>query len=352
MRCVFVVLFLAASQMVELSAAPKRPVSTYSIVAHDPRNGQIGVAVQSHWFCVGCMVSWAEAGVGAVATQSFIDLTYGELGLDIMRAGRAAPDALRGLLMADDHRHIRQVAMIDVQGRVAAWTGDDNIQAAGHAVGGKAEAGSSVMPDRGAFAAGENYSVQANLMTSDEVWPVMARAFESTKGDLAQRMLAALEAAQKIGGDERGRQSAALIVVRDESMHRPWIDTVFDLRVDDDPRPLKELRRLLTLARAYRYMNAGDLALERNNNKAALRAYGNAERLVASQPGIAPDRRAEMLYWHAVALVNMQRIGHALSLFERAFRLHEPWRKLTPRLAEAGLLPRDPGLIRKIMSAD
>lgn len=352
MRCVLVVWLLTAALTAQLSAAPKRPVSTYSIVAYDPRTGQLGVAVQSHWFCVGCTVSWAEAGVGAVATQSFIDPTYGELGLDIMRAGRAAPDALRGLLMADDHRHLRQVAMIDVQGRAAAWTGDDNIQAAGHAVGGGAEAGSSTTPDRGAFASGENYSVQANLMTSDEVWPAMARAFENTKGDLAQRMLTALEAAQRIGGDERGQQSAALMVVRDESTDRPWIDTVFDLRVDDDPRPLKELRRLLTLARAYRYMSAGDLALERRDNKAALRTYGKAERLVASQPGIAPDRRAEMLYWHAVALVNMRRIGHSLLLFKRAFNLHEAWRELTPRLAEAGLLPHDPRVIRKIMTID
>jgi uncharacterized Ntn-hydrolase superfamily protein len=350
MRCVLTVSLLAVALTAQLSATPTRPVSTYSIVAHDPRTGQLGVAVQSHWFCVGCTVSWAEAGVGAVATQSFIDPTYGALGLDIMRAGRAAPDTLRGLLMTDDHRQIRQVAMIDVQGRAAAWTGDDNIQAAGHTVGGGAATVNSATSDRGAFAAGENYSVQANLMTSNAVWPAMARAFENTKGDLAHRMLTALEAAQRTGGDERGQQSAALMVVHDESTARPWIDTVFDLRVDDDPRPLKKLRRLLTLARAYRYMSAGDLALERGDNKAALRTYGKAQRLVARQPGIAPDRRAEMLYWHAVALVNMRRIAHSLSLFKQAFDLHEAWRELTPRLVEAGLLPHDPRVIRKIMA--
>ncbi len=350
MRCVLVVWLLTAALTAQLSAAPKRPVSTYSIVAYDPRTGQLGVAVQSHWFCVGCTVSWAEAGVGAVATQSFVDPSYGALGLEMMGAGRSAPDALRGLLMADDHREIRQVAMIDVGGNAAAWTGDDNIQKAGHALGGKHEPTSSVHPDRGTFTSGATYSVQANLMATDEVWPAMADAFENAPGDLAARMLAALEAAQQSGGDSRGKQSAVLIVVRDESTGRPWADTVFDLRVDDDPRPLVELRRLLTLARAYRHMNAGDLAIEHKDNHAALRESGLAERLVAKQHGIPHDRRAEMLYWHAVALVNMKRIADALPLFKQAFDLHEGWRELTPRLSEAGLLPQSTRIIRRIVT--
>src|SRR5258705_7988531 len=173
---------------------PPRPVHTFSIVASDPGTGELGVAVQSHWFSVGSIVPWAEAGVGAVATQSFVDPSYGKLGLELMRTGKSGPDALRALLAGDDGRDVRQVAMIDAQGRVDAWTGKNDISAAGHFVG-------------------ENFSVQANLMANDKVWPAMAQAFENTKGDLADRMLAALDAAQAVGGDIRGRQSAALIVV-------------------------------------------------------------------------------------------------------------------------------------------
>lgn len=349
MRRTLVILLLAVPLVAQPSSLPKRLVNTYSIVAYDPNAGQIGVAAQSHWFCVGCTVTWAEAGVGAVTTQSFIDPSYGELGLDMMRVGRSAPDALQGLLVADDHPEIRQVGMIDVQGEAAAWTGANNIQAAGHAVGGPAKSATSAGSDLGTFTAGEHYSVQANLMANDKVWPAMARAFEDTEGDLAERMLAALEAAQRVGGDSRGKQSAALIVVRDESTGKPRADRIFDLRVDDNPRPLAELRRLLTLARAYQHMNAGDLAIEHEDNETALREYGNAAQLVTGQPGIPADRRAEMLYWHAVALVNMGRIDESLPLFRQAFDLHEPWRELTPRLAEADLLPDEPRLIRRIV---
>src|SRR5262245_7192082 len=169
--------------------APLRPVHAYSIVARDAATGELGVAVQSHAFSVGSGVSWAEAGVGAVATQSFIDVSYGPLGLDLMRAGRSAPDALKGLLAADDGRDVRQVAMIDASGRVAAHTGPKCIPSAGDHVG-------------------AGYSVQANLMDNDTVWPAMAKAFEASRGDLAERLLAALEAAQAAGGDIRGMQSA------------------------------------------------------------------------------------------------------------------------------------------------
>ncbi len=265
-----------------------RPVHTYSIVARDPATGQIGVAVQSHWFSVGSVVPWAEADVGAIATQSFVDPTYGKLGLDLMRAGRSAPDALKALLAGDDGRNVRQVAMIDAHGQVLAHTGAKNVQAAGHLVG-------------------TSYSVQANLMLNERVWPAMARAFESAKGDLADRMLAALEAAQKEGGDIRGQQSAALIVVSAQATGKPWADRVFDLRVDDSADPVRELRRLVVLQCAYNHMNAGDLAVERKDNAGALREYGAAERLVPNN--------AEMIYWHAVALVNMGRVDKGTSAF-------------------------------------
>lgn len=302
---------------------PKRPVHTYSIVARDPNTGELGVAVQSHWFSVGSIVPWAEAGVGAVATQSFIDPSYGKLGLDLMRAGKSAPEALKALLAGDEGREVRQVAMIDSQGRVDAWTGKNDIEAAGHYVG-------------------KNFSVQANLMLNDKVWPAMARVFESTKGDLADRMLAAMDAAQAAGGDIRGRQSAALIVVTGKPTGMSWKDRLFDLRVDDSAEPLQELRRLVTLQRAYNHMNAGDLAVEKKDNEGALREYSAAEKLV-------PDN-AEMIYWHAVALVNMGRVDESLPLFRRVFAMDKNWATLTPRLPKSGLLPNDPKLIERILS--
>jgi uncharacterized Ntn-hydrolase superfamily protein len=310
--------------LVDRPEVPLRPVHTFSIVARDPATGELGVAVQSHWFSVGATVPWAEAGVGAVATQSFVDPSYGKLGLDLMRAGKSAPDALKELLEKDAGRDVRQVAMIDASGRVNAWTGAKDIPAAGHIVG-------------------ENFSVQANLMLNERVWPAMADAFRKTKGDLAERMLAALDAAQAAGGDIRGRQSAALIVVTGKPTGKPWADRIFDLRVDDSPEPLKELRRLVTLQRAYNHMNAGDLAVERKDNEGALREYSAAERLV-------PDN-AEMIYWHAVALVNMNRVEESLPLFRKVFRMDKNWMELTPRLSKVGLLPDDPKLIERILSA-
>jgi uncharacterized Ntn-hydrolase superfamily protein len=313
----------AAQPQTPTRPRPSRPVHTFSIVARDPVTGELGVAVQSHWFSVGAIVPWAEAGIGAVATQSFVDPSYGKLGLDLMRAGRSAPDALKALLAGDEGRDVRQVAMIDAQGRVNAWTGKNDIQAAGHIVG-------------------KNFSVQANLMANDRVWPAMARAFETAKGDLAERMLAALDAAQAEGGDIRGQQSAALIVVSGKPTGRSWQDRVFDLRVDDSPDPLKELRRLLTLQRAYNHMNAGDLAVEKKDNEGALREYAAAGKLV-------PDN-AEMIYWHAVALVNMNRVEESLPLFRRVFTMDSNWAVLTPRLVKAGLLPSDEKLIERILS--
>jgi len=333
MRVIAVVLFLLGFVFstanvpgfasADKSSVPLRPVHTFSIVARDPATGELGVAVQSHWFSVGSIVTWAEAGVGAVATQSFVDPSYGKNGLDLMRAGKSAPDTLKELLEKDEGREVRQVAMIDAQGRVDAWTGKNDIQAAGHIVG-------------------NNFSAQANLMLNDKVWPAMARAFENTKGDLAERMLAALDAAQEVGGDIRGKQSAALVVVTGKPTGQTWKDRTFDLRVDDSPQPLIELRRLVKLQRAYNHMNAGDLAVEKKDNEGALREYGAAEKLV-------PDS-AEMIYWHAVALVNMGRVDESLPLFRKVFSMDKNWITLTPRLPKSGLLPDDPKLIERILA--
>jgi uncharacterized Ntn-hydrolase superfamily protein len=320
-RLIPVLLLLASSALAAEPPRPLRPVHTYSIVARDPVTGELGVAVQSHWFSVGPLVAWAEAGVGAVATQSFVDPSYGKLGLDLMRAGRSAPDALKGLLAADSGSAVRQVGMIDAQGRVAAHTGEKCIVAAGHFVG-------------------ENFSVQANMMEKDTVWPAMAKAFRETKGDLAARMMAALEAAEAEGGDIRGRQAAALIVVSGKPTGKPWVDRKFDVRVDDHPKPLEELKRLLTLQRAYNLMNEGDLAVERNDAKAALEAYSGAEALA---PG-----NAEMVFWHAVSLVGLNRVDEAIPLFQKTFKMDPRWRELLTRLPKAGLLPNDPKLLARL----
>ncbi|QRK04542.1 DUF1028 domain-containing protein [Archangium violaceum] len=313
---------LAAEPVPTPAPPPKRPVHTYSIVARDPETGEMGVAVQSHWFSVGATVPWAEAGVGAVATQSFVDPSYGKLGLELMRVGRGAPEALAGLLAADSASQVRQVAMIDAKGRVAAHTGDKCVAAAGHIVG-------------------ENFSVQANMMENDTVWPAMARAFRETKGDLAERMLAALEAAEAQGGDIRGKQSAGLIVVSGKASGRPWMDRKFDLRVDDHPVPLKELRRLVTLQRAYNLMNEGDLAIERNDTEGALKAYSAAEALV---PG-----NAEMVFWHAVSLVNVGKVDEALPLLQKTYKADARWKELLKRLPKSGLLPDDPKLMKRLL---
>ncbi|MCS6914203.1 MAG: DUF1028 domain-containing protein [Myxococcales bacterium] len=311
------------SEATEHGPHPRRPVHTFSIVARDPQTGDLGVAVQSHWFAVGLNVPWAEAGVGAVATQSFTNPAYGLFGIDLMRSGKSAPETMRTLLGRDPDRELRQVAMVDSQGRVAAHTGTRCIQAAGHIQG-------------------PGYVVQANLMTDDKVWGAMARAYEAAQGDLAERMLLALEAGQAAGGDLRGRQSAALLVVSGKATGRPWIDRIFDLRVDDHPEPLKELRRLLTLQRAYRLMSEGDEALERRDHEAALRSYAAAEQL-------APDN-LEMVFWHAVALVNMGRTADAVPLFRRTFAGAPGWRTLVRRLPRAGLLPDDPAVMEQIIS--
>jgi uncharacterized Ntn-hydrolase superfamily protein len=302
---------------------PHRPVATYSIVARDPATGELGVAVQSHWFSVGAVVPWAESGVGAVATQSLVDPSYGPLGLEHMRLGRSAPAALRALLAGDDGREVRQVAMIDSTGRVAAHTGKRCIAEAGNLVDEKAQ-----------------FSVQANLMHHDTVWPAMAKAYRESKGDLAERMLAALDAAESVGGDIRGRQSAALIVVSGKPTGKSWADRRFDLRVEDHPKPLVELRRLVTLQRAYLHMNAGDEAIEKKDFTAAMREYGEARKLA---PHIV-----EMPFWEAVSLANSGRVDESLPIFKEVFEKEPIWVELIPRLVKAGLLPSDPALIKKI----
>ncbi len=306
-----------------LVGAPVRPVHTYSIVARDPATGQLGVAVQSHWFSVGAMVPWAEAGVGAVATQSFVDPSYGPLGLSLMKAGRSAPEALAALLAGDAGRDVRQIGMIDAQGRIATHTGKLDIPAAGGQVG-------------------KDYAVQANLMERNTVWPAMAKAFDGARGDLADRMLAALDAAQAENGDIRGQQSAALLVVKGRSSGRPWADKVFDLRVEDNPRPLDELRRLVRVARAYNHMGAGDDCVTVKDWACAEREYGAARAL--------EPENGEMAFWYGVALVTGGRMDAARPLFAQAFSAEPRYRELVRRLPGVDQLPKDPKVLETILA--
>ena len=284
---------------------------TYSIVAYDSITGEMGVAVQSHWFQVGPLVVWGEAGVGVVATQSFVNPAFGPDGLQMMKEGATAKEALALLMAKDEGRDVRQVAMLDARGGVSAYTGARCIQAAGHIEG-------------------RHFSVQANLMGNDQVWPAMAKAFEQTRGSLAERMIAALHAAEDQGGDIRGKQSVALLVVAPEKTGKPWVDRRVDLRIDDHPEPLVELDRLYTIHLAYQYMNEGDLAIEHNDIPAAKAAYGKAMEL-------NPDNE-EMKYWYAVSLANTGSFDEAVKLFREVNAKNGNWRILTPRLRSNGLL--------------
>lgn len=284
----------------------------------------MGVAVQSHYFSVGPIVPWAEPGVGAVATQAMVDVSYGPLGLELMRKGKTSQQALKALLASDKNSALRQVAMLDANGIIATHTGGRCIPEAGHLKG-------------------KDYSVQANMMLNDRVWPSMAEDFEGGKGDLAERMLQSLEAAEEAGGDIRGKQSAAILIVRGEKSRKMWEGRIMDLRVEDHPEPLKELRRLVELHRAYQHASRGDLAIEEKNVDKALSEFRAAERL-------AP-RNQEIRFWHAVSLVNAGRIKDAVPIFKKVFERNENWAELVPRLSKVDMLSADESLIKRIVSA-
>ncbi|MDB4953823.1 MAG: Zn-dependent protease [Myxococcales bacterium] len=289
-----------------------RPAHTFSIVARDPVTGDLGVAVQSHWFSVGAMVTWAEPGIGAIATQSFVEPSYGPKGLALMHDGVAAPEAMQQLIAADKQSDVRQLGFIDAQGHAATHTGAKCIQFAGGHVG-------------------DNYAVQANIMGNDKVVPAMSTAYEAAKGDLADRMLAALDAAQAVGGDLRGCQSAAILVVSGKRSETPWKERKLDLRVEDDPAPIEELHRLVTLARAYDQMNQGDESVEKGDMKGAVEHYGTAATAV-------PDNM-EMKYWQAVALAGHGQVDAAIPMFRASFAADPGWAELTRRLTAPGILP-------------
>ena len=295
---------------------------TYSIVAFDETTGDMGVAVQSHWFSVGTSVTWGEAGVGVVATQSFVNPAFGPDGLALLRKGKTPQEAVNELLKNDEGREFRQLAILDSKGRAASFTGKLCIQPAGNI-------------------AGKGYSVQANLMSNERIWPAMEKAFKNSKGSLADRMLAALDAAQKEGGDIRGKQSAAMLVVRAKSTGKIWEDRLVDLRVDDSNEPLVELRRLLNVQKAYQHMNDGDLAVEKNDMEKAMHEYSAAMKMF--------PRNLEMKYWTAVALANKGNMKEALPMFKEIFAEDNNWRELIPRLLPNGLLKVTPEQLSEIL---
>ena len=296
---------------------------TFSIVARDSATGEMAVAVQSHWFSVGTSVSWAEAGVGAVATQSFVNKSFGIRGLDLLRRGLTAQEALDALLKDDEGREVRQVAIVDTKGNVATHTGKGCIQYATQIQG-------------------KQFSVQSNMMLTDQVSKAMAAAFESGGNKpLAEKMLQALEAAQKAGGDIRGQQSAALIVVPAKSDGKPWDERTVDLRVDDSKQPIKELRRLYTVHLAYEHMNNGDLATEKNDMIKAMNEYNAAMQLMPSN--------LEMQYWTAITLANNKQVDKALPILKRVFAADKNWKELTRRLPSANLLTVSEADMKKIL---
>lgn len=296
---------------------------TFSIVARDENTGQIGVAVQTHWFAVGAMCPWIEAGVGAVATQSLVEVSYGPKSLELLREGADADTALQKLLAADENREVRQVAIVDCRGNIAVHTGERCIREAGHVKG-------------------VNYSVQANMMKHPTVWPAMAKAFENAVGTLSERMLAALFAAQAEGGDIRGKQSAAMLVAEDEKTDESWRHLLVNIRVDDHPEPLKELERLLNIQKAYDLMNEGDELLGKNLNEEAKWKYSQAAELA---PGLM-----ELPFWQAVTLADTGKLEQALPLFQKIFSRNPDWAELVMRLPAAGLMKDDPDVLEKIRS--
>lgn len=305
-------------------ASDLRPVSTYSIVARDPATGQLGVAVQSHWFSVGPVVPWAEAGVGAIATQSLVKVDYGPDGLALLKSGMSPIDALGSMLLADSGREVRQVAIVDAQGRVASHTGSKCIAYASHITG-------------------EGFSVQANLMEDSTVPRAMAEAYRKNSAlPFAERMLSALVAAEGQKGDIRGKQSAAIVIVSGQKQEKPWQGKIMELRIEDHPAPLDELTRLIRLANAYDFMNRGDLYSEHAMWDSAAWAYGSAEE-------IAPEIM-ELPFWHAVTLTSQGRVDEALPIFQRVFTAEPRWIPLIERLVPSGLLPDDRAVIERILS--
>ncbi len=302
---------------------------TYSIVARDKETGELGVAVQSHWFSVGSIVSWARAGVGAVATQAMVDASYGPLGLELMAGGKSAREALDAMLESDSRSETRQVALVDSRGRTAVHTGKKCFPEAGHVEG-------------------DGFTCQANIMRNDTIWEAMAKSYKNTSAvqgknrlPLAERLIQALEAAEKAGGDVRGKQSAAILVVSPKIAPNSWTGRLIDLRVEDSKKPLPEIKRLLRLQRGYEWANKGDDLLNRRRFGDSFKAYKMASEF-------APEIE-EIEFWQAVSLVQAKRLKEARPIFKKVFSKNKDWKQVARTLPRIGLMSNDPGILNEIL---
>lgn len=296
---------------------------TYSIVARDAKSGQLGVAVQSHYFSVGSVVTWARAGVGAVATQAMAEVSYGPLGLEMMAAGKTAEESLRSLLEKDRRKETRQVAMVDSEGRVAAHTGAECIPFAGNL-------------------SGDGYSCQGNIMRSERVWKEMGRAYERAMDlPLPERLISALEAGEKAGGDARGKQSSALLVVEGKRMKTAWEGRLVELRVEDHAEPIEELKRLLRYHRGYEWVDKGDRYLSSKKYREALDAYGKGLKMV-------PEVR-ELRYWVGVSMLKTKERSKGIAMLRKVFKEEPEWTRITKRMAKARTFAMDPKSLQELI---
>jgi uncharacterized Ntn-hydrolase superfamily protein len=295
---------------------------TYSIVARDPQTGELGIAVQSHWFAAGATVPWAEAGVGAVATQAFLEMSYGPRGLDLLRQGATAQETLDRLVADDPDENVRQVGIVDAYGNVAAHTGDRTIPAAGHTVG-------------------EAFTCQANMMWQDTVWDAMASAYSGAEGDLANRLLAALDAAEGERGDIRGRQAAGILIVGADRLDEPWRGVRMHLHADDHPEPNAELRRLVGIHRAYEHLERSE-ELELEHDAAGVKR--EREAALAAGPDVL-----EVKYWAAIAMATEGRYGEARTLMDSVDQHGDGWRELLLRLVAGELMDIPPEAAERLL---
>ena len=286
-------------------------VSTFSIVAFDPSTKDLGVAVQSRYFSVGSVVPWAEAEVGAVATQSFVNVSYGPHGLRLLKEGLTVDEVIDRLTQEDKEKEYRQLGIIDSEGNANAFTGKKCLEWAGSKVG-------------------KNFAAQGNILAGEEVIQNMGRNFESTRGDLAERLVAALEGGETAGGDARGRQSAALLVVRKNLGRAGYGDRYIDLRVEDNPDPIAELKRLLNLHRVYSLIDDSEDSLTKGDLKAALGDLKKAIAMTQKNDDVYVD----------LGIVNLKlgKKKEAISAFKKALRLNPKMKTLIKQLPAAGLM--------------
>ena len=296
---------------------------TYSIVARDPQTGRFGIAVQSHYLGVGPVVPWLEAGVGAVATQASVNVAFGPIGLELLRSGQRAEQAVAALLAGDDNPQVRQVGVVDSEGGTAAHTGTECIPAAGHLVR-------------------DGFTVQGNLLARDTCWPAMAAAYEAALAEgvpFVERLLRAMEAAEGEGGDVRGRQSAAIMVVEAQVQQAAWRGRLMDMRIEDHHDPIPELRRIVTLQLAYDLLNdEGDAA----------KAGATADERYAEARRMAPDAY-ELVFWQALELVKRGDLAGARRELAIAVQADESWRLTLEHLGEGGREGMTPDLVAQLL---